>query len=185
MPYDLTQRFFGRLPDCELHNLYGPTEASVDVTSWACGPDDPRGIVPIGRPIGNLRCYVLDRQLAPAPIGVPGELYLAGVGLARGYLARADLTAERFVPDPFVTGERMYKTGDLARWLVDGTLEHLGRLDHQVKIRGNRIELGDIEAALRGIDGVSEAVCAALPLDGVLTLCAYLVSDDAAKCAIA
>ena len=88
LPYDLTRRFFAQLPDCELHNLYGPTEASVDVTSWACRQEDPREIVPIGKPIGNLRCYVLDRRLHPAPLGVAGELYLAGVGLARGYLER-------------------------------------------------------------------------------------------------
>ena len=154
------------MSDCELHNLYGPTEASVDVTNWACVADDPRRIVPIGRPIGNLACYVLDRRLEPVPIGVAGELYLAGVGLARGYLERADLSAEQFVPNPFHSRQRMYKTGDLARWLADGTLEHLGRLDHQVKIRGNRIELGEIEAALRTMDGVAEAACAAVELDG-------------------
>ena len=152
----------------------------MDVTNWACVADDPRRIVPIGRPIGNLACYVLDRRLEPVPIGVAGELYLAGVGLARGYLDRADLTAEQFIPNPLsdIPGSRMYKTGDLARWLADGTLEHLGRLDHQVKIRGNRIELGEIEAALRTMDGVAEAACAAVELEGTATLCAYLVAAE-------
>ena len=176
LPYDLTERFFEVLPDCRLANLYGPTEAAVDVTSWDCLREDPRRIVPIGRPIGNIACYVLDSRLEPAPVGTPGELYLSGIGLARGYFQRADLSAERFVACPFAQSERMYKTGDLARWLADGTLQHLGRLDGQVKIRGNRIELGDIEAALRSIDSVAEAACAAVDLGGNLTLAAYLVA---------
>ena len=181
LPYDLTERFFEILPQCKLANLYGPTEASVDVTSWQCLVEDSRRIVPIGSPIGNMACYVLDRHLKAAPIGTPGELYLAGVGLARGYLGRADLSAERFVPSPFGDGERMYKTGDLARWLGDGTLEHLGRLDGQVKIRGNRIELGEIEAALRSFEEVGEAACAAMELEGSLSLCAYLVAASGAE----
>ena len=148
LPWALVERFSERLPGVELHNLYGPTEASVDVTSWACRADDPRQVVPIGRPIANLQTYVLDGRLEPVPVGVPGELYLGGVGLGRGYLNRSDLTAERFVPDPWsgVAGGRLYKTGDLARWLADGSLEYLGRLDFQVKIRGHRIELGEIES---------------------------------------
>ena len=131
-----------------LENLYGPTEAAVDVTRYACPPNDPRGIVPIGAPVANTQCYVLDAQLNPVPVGTPGELYLGGVQLARGYFRRPALTAERFVPDPFGRGARLYKTGDTARWLSDGTLEYLGRRDGQLKIRGQRIELGEVEAAL-------------------------------------
>src|SRR5262249_21781167 len=135
LPAETAARFFEVLPGVELHNLYGPTEASVDVTSWACSPADIT--VPIGRPIWNTRTHVLDRWPRPVPPGPPGELYLAGVQLARGYLARPGLTAERFIADPFgPTGSRMYRTGDLARWTGDGVLEYLGRTDDQVKIRG-------------------------------------------------
>jgi amino acid adenylation domain-containing protein/non-ribosomal peptide synthase protein (TIGR01720 family) len=154
---DLETRFFERL-DCELHNLYGPTEAAVDVTFWACAGQG-RGL-PIGRPIGNLRIHLLDRELEPVPIGTAGELLIGGVGLGRGYLSRPELTAERFVPDPLgqVAGGRLYRTGDLARHRRDGAIEYLGRLDHQVKVRGFRIELGEIEAALLGHPGVADAV---------------------------
>ena len=148
LPYRLVERCYERLPGVVLENLYGPTEAAVDVTRWSCPKRDPRGIVPIGFPVANTRCYVLDARLEPVPVGTPGELYLGGVQLARGYFRRAALTAERFVPDPFGAGGRLYKTGDRARWLADGTLEYLGRLDGQVKIRGQRIELGEVEAAL-------------------------------------
>ncbi|HYG64144.1 MAG TPA: amino acid adenylation domain-containing protein, partial [Thermoanaerobaculia bacterium] len=161
LPFDLTERFHERMCG-ELHNLYGPTEAAVDVSSWACVPDDSRRIVPIGRPIDNLRLHVVDRSWQPVPCGVPGELMIGGVGLGRGYLGRPDLTAERFVPDPFTAeegeaGGRLYRTGDLARHLPMGEIEFLGRLDFQVKIRGFRIELGEIEAALLAHPGVREA----------------------------
>jgi thioesterase domain-containing protein len=142
----------------ELHNLYGPTEAAIDVTYWQCSRADNRGYVPIGRPISNVRVYVLDSHLGPTPIDVAGELYLGGVGIARGYLGCAGLTGERFVADPFTESERLYRSGDLARWRPDGTLEYLGRLDQQVKLRGFRIELGEIEAALRTHLQVREAV---------------------------
>src|SRR5262249_56869680 len=131
-----------------LHNPYGPTEAAVDVTAWTCRPG--AAVVPIGRPIDNVRIYILDARMQPVPIGVPGELYIGGVQVGRGYLNRPELTAERFIQDPFRAepGGRLYKTGDRCRWLPDGTLEYLGRLDHQVKIRGFRVELGEIESVL-------------------------------------
>ncbi|WP_408642280.1 amino acid adenylation domain-containing protein, partial [Speluncibacter jeojiensis] len=141
-----------------LHNLYGPTEAAVDVTSWDCGPTDVAR-VPIGAPVWNTQVYVLDRRLRPVPVGSPGELYLAGVQLARGYVARPELSADRFVADPFGgAGARMYRTGDLVRWLPDGNLEYLGRTDFQVKLRGLRIELPEIEQVLLDHDDVARAV---------------------------
>ena len=147
-------------PAAGLHNLYGPTEASIDVTHHRCSSDDG-AVVPIGRPIAHIRAYVLDQRGEPAPVGVPGELYLAGVGLARGYAGRPDLTAERFVPCPFGDpGARMYQTGDLARWRDDGTLEYLGRADDQVKIRGLRIEPGEIENVLAGHPALRQAAIA-------------------------
>jgi amino acid adenylation domain-containing protein/non-ribosomal peptide synthase protein (TIGR01720 family) len=159
LPAALQDRALARLPHVQVHNLYGPTEAAIDVTHWTCRAGDP--VVPIGRPISNVSTHVLDAALNPLPVGVAGELYLGGAGLARGYLDRAALTAERFVPDPFEPGARLYRTGDLARWRADGALDYLGRLDHQVKIRGLRIELGEIEAVLQRQDGVETAVVAA------------------------
>ncbi|HEX6715814.1 MAG TPA: amino acid adenylation domain-containing protein, partial [Pyrinomonadaceae bacterium] len=146
---DVQESFFERL-HAELHNLYGPTEAAVDVTYWKCAPDAQRRSVPIGRPIANTQMYVLDHAGQPVPVGVAGEIHIGGIGLARGYLNRSALTAERFVPDQFnqVPGARLYKTGDLGRYRADGAIEFLGRLDHQVKVRGHRIELGEIETAL-------------------------------------
>ncbi|SFL32914.1 non-ribosomal peptide synthetase [Streptomyces pini] len=154
LPADLRAAFFARFGGGpqgrpELHNLYGPTEAAVDVTAQRCAPDEDGHAVPIGRPVANTTCHVLDRHGEPQPVGVPGELHLGGVQIARGYLGRSDLTAERFVPDPLgLPGGRLYRTGDLARWRPDGTLEFLGRVDHQVKVRGIRIEPGEIEATL-------------------------------------
>ncbi|RSM65099.1 non-ribosomal peptide synthetase [Kibdelosporangium aridum] len=155
-----TVRLFQKAsPGAELHNLYGPTEAAVDVTAWTCTQEPET--VPIGAPVWNTQVYVLDARLRPVPVGVTGELYLAGVQLARGYLGNAGLTAQRFVANPFRAGSRMYRTGDLVRWRADGNLEYLGRDDFQVKIRGLRIELGEIEAALLAEPGVAQAVCVA------------------------
>lgn len=151
---DLRDRFHATV-HAELHNLYGPTEAAVDVSFWPASAEDASRPVPIGYPVWNTRLYILDAGMQPLPPGVAGDLYLGGVQLARGYLGRDDLTAERFLPDPFVTGGRLYRTGDVARWRDDGAVEYLGRSDHQIKLRGLRIELGDIDAALRTAPGVT------------------------------
>nr|WP_202487209.1 non-ribosomal peptide synthetase [Streptomyces sp. SID8354] len=180
LPRDLHDRFLD-VHRAELHNLYGPTEAAIDVTAWHCRPGDDTRPVPIGRPIANLRVYVLDRCGRPVPAGVPGELCIGGRGLARGYLNRPDLTAERFTDDPFVPGARIYRTGDLARHRADGALEFLGRLDHQVKLRGQRLELGEIEAVLTRHDTVREAVVIAREHSpGDVRLAAYVTAAGAA-----
>ncbi|MGW4215381.1 amino acid adenylation domain-containing protein, partial [Lentzea sp. NPDC004789] len=166
--------------DVELHNLYGPTEASIDVTSWRCEPGADRAVpIPIGRPVANMRVYVLDGWLQPIPAGVPGEVFLGGVGVGRGYLGRPGLTGARFVPDPFgEAGGRLYRTGDVGRFRADGVLEFLGRADEQVKIRGHRIEPGEIESVLTGLAEVGEAVVVAR--DDAMAgrrLVAYLVAS--------
>ncbi len=170
-------------PQTRLINEYGPTETVVGCCVYTIAPDEPLGgSVPIGRPIANTRLYVLDPQLQPTPIGVVGELYIGGVGVARGYLNRPELTAERFLPDPFApeAGARMYKTGDLARYRSDGVLEYLGRTDHQVKIRGFRIELGEIESAIGAHPQVREAVALAREdAPGHKRLVAYLTLQEA------
>ncbi|MEH1785598.1 MAG: non-ribosomal peptide synthase/polyketide synthase [Nostoc sp.] len=196
LPKELQERFFACL-ECQLHNLYGPTEAAIDVTFWECQPESNLKTVPIGRPISNTQIYILDQNLQPVPVGVPGELHIGGAGLARGYLNRPELTQEKFIPNPFsgsrgageqrsrgvrerrkkiaqspvpspqspvpssqspVPSPRLYKTGDLARYLPDGNIEYLGRIDNQVKIRGFRIELGEIEAALSQHQDVQTSV---------------------------
>jgi amino acid adenylation domain-containing protein len=159
---ELEEQFFSRLPAARLYNGYGPTEATISATFWRCGPGSRRRVVPIGRPIANMRVHVLDHDLQMAPVGMPGELYIGGAGLARGYLNQPQLTAERFVPDPYggEPASMLYRTGDLGRWVPDGHLEFLGRLDHQVKLRGFRIEPGEIEAALRQHPAVRDAVVA-------------------------
>ncbi len=153
-----------------LHNLYGPTEAAVDVTYQPAAAAGEGHSIPIGRPVWNTQLRILDGLLRPVPLGVAGELYLAGVQLAQGYLGRPALTAARFVADPAGCGERLYRTGDVARWLPDGAVEYLGRSDHQLKLRGQRIELGEIEAALAALPGVAQAVVQARLLSGAAAL---------------
>jgi amino acid adenylation domain-containing protein len=180
LPGALLQRFHERLPHVALHNLYGPSEAATALAALHCAPEQARATVPIGRPTGNVRVYLVDGADRPVPVGVPGELFIGGVGVARGYLDRPELTAERFVPDPFggTPGARLYRTGDLARWLADGRMEFLGRNDFQVKIRGFRIEPGEVEAALASHAGVREAlVVAREDRPGDRRLVAYVVGD--------
>ena len=180
LPFELQQRFFEH-SNAELHNLYGPTEASVDVTSWACTQASERRTVPIGSPISNTQIYVLDRHLNPMPARLPGELYIGGVGLARGYANQPALTAEKFIPDPFSDepGARLYKTGDQVRYAPDGIIEYLGRIDDQVKVRGYRIELGEIEATLMVHPTVREAVVVAREdTPGDKRLVAYVVMQE-------
>ena len=177
---ELQDRFFFRL-SAELHNLYGPTEAAVDVSYWACQRDSDLRTVPIGRPIANIQMYILDPRLEPVPVGVAGELHIGGICLARGYLNRPELTAEKFVRDPFSQAPeaRLYKTGDLARYRSDGAIEYLGRLDFQIKLRGYRIELGEIELVLKLHLGVRDAVVIVredVPGDGRLV--AYVIPDE-------
>ncbi|WP_414582649.1 amino acid adenylation domain-containing protein [Scytonema sp. PCC 10023] len=163
LPSQLQQRFLNRL-NAQLHNLYGPTEAAVDVTFWQCKDSViNQKTVPIGRPIANIQIYLLDKYLNPVPVGVTGEVYIGGVGVGRGYLNRPDLTAEKFIPNPFSKeGVRFYKTGDLARYLPNGEIEYIGRIDYQVKVRGFRIELGEIEAIISQHPAVRETVVVVL-----------------------
>jgi thioester reductase-like protein len=197
LPVSLQERCFARL-NAELHNLYGPTEAAVDVTYWHCQPDDHQRSVPIGRPIANIQIHLLDQHLQPVPIGIPGELHIGGIGLARGYLNRPELTAERFIQNPFSeiglnslgngktastlnsnslhSNSKLYKTGDLARYRPDGSIEYLGRIDHQVKIRGFRIELGEIETVLTQHPDIHEAVVLVQESPTSKRLIAYLVT---------
>ncbi|MER5873403.1 amino acid adenylation domain-containing protein, partial [Streptomyces sp. NPDC002044] len=182
LPTELVSRFHtsAATSTVALENLYGPTEAAVDVTSGSCTvltAAEGRASASIGRPVWNTRVYVLDARLRPVPVGVPGELYLAGVQLARGYLGRPGLTSERFTADPHgAPGARMYRTGDLVRRLADGRLDYLGRTDDQVKLRGFRIELGEIEAVLTGVPDIAQvAVVVREDQPGVRRLVAYAV----------
>ncbi len=158
LPAELRNRVLAQLPAVQLHNRYGPTETAINVTHWHCTAEDGERS-PIGRPLGNVICRVLDDHLNLLPAGVPGELCIGGIGLARGYLGRAGLTAERFIADPLgEAGARLYRTGDRVRWNADGVLEYLGRLDQQVKLRGFRVEPEEIEARLLALDGIAQAV---------------------------
>ncbi len=183
----LAASFQARLGGVKLYNLYGPTEAAIDATWWECVGESEGSGVPIGRPIANLNIYILDEELNPVPVGVRGELYIGGLGLARGYQGRADLTAERFVPHPFIGvgslegGARLYRTGDVGRYLSHGEIEYVGRVDNQVKVRGYRIELGEVEAALLSREQVSEAVVVARGEgEAERRLVAYLVCVEGA-----
>jgi acyl carrier protein len=177
-PGELVERHFQSLPNSVLYNEYGPTEATVWCTVFRFEKGESRTVVPIGRPIANTQVYILDTHLQPVPIGVAGELYIGGEGLAREYLHRPELTAERFIPHPFSKepGARLYKTGDRVRYLVDGNIEFLDRFDQQVKIRGYRIESGEIEGVLRQHPDVKEAaVVAREDIPGDKRLIAYVV----------
>ena len=180
LPAETIRRTYQTLPHVELHNLYGPTEAAVDVTQWHCPRDLVGDRVSIGSSVANTRMYVLDSQGQPAPLGVAGEIFIGGVQVARGYLNRDDLTAERFVRDPFVTDPNatMYKTGDVGRWLADGTIEYQGRNDDQVKIRGFRVELGEISSALKGCSDVLEAVVIARGTSANKQLVGYFTAEQ-------
>jgi non-ribosomal peptide synthetase component F len=166
---------WGKRTGARLTNLYGPTEATVDVSYFDCPADNEFDTIPIGRPIHNIRLYVI-RDGQQVAIGETGELCIAGVGLARGYLNNAALTAEKFTDSPVTPGERIYRTGDIARWLPDGTIEYLGREDHQVKIRGLRIELGEIESTIREYPGITDCVAVVKRYsDSIILIVAYLV----------
>lgn len=176
LPSDLCAKFAQRLPEAVLTNLYGTSEIwdATRCDSRQCSPGEP---IPIGRPLGNVRVYVLDELLRPVPIGIPGELYIGGDSLARGYWCRPDLTAEKFIPDPFsqAVGQRLYKTGDLVRWLPDGNLEYLDRLDQQLKLRGFRLEIEEIESVLRQHPQSQQA---AVTVTNNEQLVAYIVTKD-------
>ncbi|MCP4929508.1 MAG: amino acid adenylation domain-containing protein [Gammaproteobacteria bacterium] len=178
------QQFFKRLAHSQLINLYGPTEASIDVSYFDCMPDAEYASIPIGKAISNTQLHVLDKQQRPLPVGIAGELYIGGQGLAQGYLNREDLTQQSFIDNPFAAlghpSARLYKSGDLVRLKADGNIDYLGRIDHQVKVRGNRIELGEIEHCLCDFNGVREAIVTATQQgsDGNNLLLAYYVADE-------
>lgn len=177
---ELRDRFYART-QARMYNLYGPTEASLAVTYKLCERTDTERVIPIGRPMNNVRIYLLDQSLRPVPVGIPGELHIGGTAPGRGYLNRPDLTAAKFIPDPFSGsgGGRLYKTGDLARYQTDGAIQFLGRIDHQVKIRGMRLEPGEIEEVLGKHPDVKESVVLAREiLAGEKSLVAYVVGND-------
>lgn len=188
LPVELRELFhatIGGVGGAQLHNLYGPTEAAVDVSYWDASYQDVSSPVPIGFPVWNTQLYVLDENLHPVPPGVVGNLYLGGRQLARGYLGRDDLTAERFIANPFRSGERMYATGDLARWRDDGAVVFLGRSDFQIKIRGQRVELEEIEATLATVSGVAQvAVIVRVDQPGDQRIVAYIVAQQGADLSV-
>jgi amino acid adenylation domain-containing protein len=179
LPYSLVERFKKLFEDCDLFNLYGPTEAAVEVSYWNCRKKLDRNIIPIGTPIVNTQLYILDSNLKPVPVGVCGELYIAGDNLAAGYHNRKELTAERFITNPFSDGSNpiMYRTGDFARYLPDGEIDFIGRIDNQVKVRGNRIELSEIEVNISSYAGISEANVI-VSKEETPRIIAYIVLED-------
>ena len=179
LPYTTVERFYATLT-CSLHNLYGPTEAAIDVSYWPCSLDYPGKIVPIGKPIANVQLYIVDKHLHLQPIGVPGELCIGGVGLAIGYHHRDDLTLKAFVHDPFShdAEARLYHTGDLARFLPDGQIQYLGRIDTQIKLRGLRIELEEIRATLINLPDIKDAAVVVRKTDASQMLVGYVVMDN-------
>ena len=186
--FDLVQAFYEKASDSvEVHNLYGPTEAAVDVSYFACPRTSSDHSIPIGKPVTNTGLYVLDEYDQPVPVGVPGELHIGGVQLARGYWNRDELTRERFIPCPVADAphRRLYRTGDLAYFRPDGEIMYLGRNDFQVKISGVRIELGEIEAAIRSADGIRDVVVVAEENQGQKSLVAYVVAEAAGDAAAA
>ncbi|HKU74240.1 MAG TPA: amino acid adenylation domain-containing protein [Pyrinomonadaceae bacterium] len=183
LPIETVQRFYNRL-HAELHHSYGPTEISIAASEWICEREGKRQVIPIGRPLANTQIYLLDRYLQPVPVGTPGEMYVGGDGLGRGYWNRPELTAEKFIPDVFsaTAGMRLYRTGDLARYLPDGIIEFLGRVDYQVKIRGLRVELGEIESAICSHAAVKDVVVMAREdKPGDKRVIAYVIAAEAAR----
>ena len=179
LPKEVVNKFNKISAKVKLENIYGPTESTIYATKYSLSDSAYKDIIPIGKPMQNIKAYILDKNNNIQPIGVPGELCLGGKGIARGYINRPELTSSKFIPNPFCTGERIYKTGDLVRWLPDGNIEYFGRMDHQVKIRGFRIELGEIESQLLNLEYINEAVVVAKEdaKNGGKYLCAYFVSD--------
>ncbi|MDN4080838.1 non-ribosomal peptide synthase/polyketide synthase [Paenibacillus polymyxa] len=181
LPAKLVEEYYKVSPYAVLENIYGPTEAAVYATRYTTSRETATLThVPIGKPYANVQVWMMDSASQVSPVGVPGELCIAGEGVARGYFNQPELTAEKFIPHPYTSGERIYRTGDLARWLPDGNIEYLGRIDHQVKIRGYRIELGEVEAQILKVPSVQEAVVLALAdSSGSTQLCAYFVAEEA------
>ncbi|USG66581.1 amino acid adenylation domain-containing protein [Brevibacillus ruminantium] len=182
LPKAMERAFFSKFDTVELHNLYGPTEAAIDVTYWRCTGDEQETVIPIGFPISNISLYILDEAGNPiTEPGVAGELHIGGIGLARGYYNKPELTEEKFIPNPFEEGGRLYKTGDLCRYREDWAIEYLGRIDFQVKIRGFRIELGEIEAELERLPGIKQCVVSAITEENHTYLAAYMSVQDSEK----
>jgi amino acid adenylation domain-containing protein len=178
----LREKFYERMPHTTLHNLYGPSEASIVATEWTCRRNTARRSVPIGRALPNVELLILDPEMQPVPIGVAGEIYVGGIGVAPGYLNRSELTAERFLPHPLKpeTGERVYRTGDIARFDSDGIVEYIGRRDHQLKIRGVRVELEEVQAALERLPAIRESVVVSRrDAHGEHQLIAFVATDNA------